>query len=292
MSGTDKRLSKSSWRELLTAYSQIVVGCLIGGAAYPMFLVPNNIAPGGLTGVATVLNFLMDVPVGLTSMLMNVPLFIIGYKAMGRVFVFRSLVATVLFSLAIDLIQVPPVTMDPLLGTLYGGVLLGIGLGLILRGGATTGGTDMVARMVHKRLPFLSVGMFLLLIDGAVVILASICVGLNEGLYAMISIFVSSKLIDMVMAGLSSTKACYIITSATDRITQRIMTELDRGVTHLEAKGAYSGQQRPVILCVLSSQELARIKDIVREEDERAFMFVTGAHEALGEGFSKLGGEI
>lgn len=278
-------------KELLIAYGQILLGCIIGGAAYPMFLVPNNIAPGGLTGAATVLNYLVQVPVGLTSMLMNIPLFIIGFKAMGRIFVLRSLVATVLFSMAIDMIQVPPVTMDPLLGTLYGGVLLGIGLGLILRAGATTGGTDMVARMVHKRLPFLSVGMFLFLIDCGVVILAGLCVGLNEGLYAMIAIFVSTKLIDMVMAGLSQTKACFIITSAFESITHRVMTELDRGVTHLQAKGAYSGQSRPMILCVLSSQEVARLKDIVREEDEQAFMFITGAHEALGEGFSKLGGD-
>lgn len=286
------KLGNKAWRkETLIAYAQIVLGCIIGGAAYPMFLVPNNIAPGGLTGVATVLNFLMGVPVGLTSMLMNIPLFILGYKAMGRVFVVRSFIATVLFSMAIDLIKVPAVTMDPLLGTLYGGVLLGIGLGLILRGGATTGGTDMVARMVHSRFPFISVGMFLMMIDGLVVVLAGVCVGLNEGLYAMIAIFVTSKLIDMVMAGLTQTRACYIITSATDAVTDRIMEEMDRGVTHLMAKGAYSGTARPVILCVLSSQEVVKLKDIVREEDEKAFMFITGAHEALGEGFSKLSGE-
>ena len=291
MTWKSKLKAKGRRKELITAYGQILLGCLIGGAAYPMFLVPNNIAPGGLTGAATVLNYLVGVPVGLTSMLMNIPLFIIGYKAMGRVFVLRSLIATVLFSMAIDMIRVPPVTSDPLLGTLYGGVLLGIGLGLILRAGATTGGTDMAARMVHKRLPFLSVGMFLVLIDCCVVVLAGLCVGLSEGLYAMIAIFVSAKLIDMVMAGLSQTKACFIITSACENVTRRVMTELNRGVTHLEARGAYSGTSRPMMLCVLSSQEVSRLKDIVREEDERAFMFVTGAHEALGEGFSKLGGD-
>ena len=291
MTWKDKLLGKGRRGELFAAYGQILLGCLIGGAAYPMFLVPNNIAPGGLTGVATVLNFLFGAPVGLTSMLMNIPLFLIGFKAMGRVFVVRSLAATVLFSLAIDVLKLPVATADPLLGTLYGGVLLGVGLGLILRGGATTGGTDMVARMVHKRLPFLSVGMFLFLIDCGVVILASACVGLSEGLYAMIAIFVSSKLIDMVMAGLTQTRACYIITDHSAQVTGRIMGELDRGVTLLEAKGAYSGASRPVILCVLSGQEVARLKDIVREADEKAFMFVTGAHEALGEGFSKLGGD-
>ena len=277
--------------ELIAAYGQILLGCVIGGAAYPMFLTPNNIAPGGLTGVGMILNYLFSVPVGLSSMLMNVPLFIIGYRAMGRVFVWRSLVATVVFSLAIDLIRVQPVTTDPLLATLYGGVLMGTGLGLILRGGATTGGTDMIARMVHKRLPFISVGMFLFIIDCCVVLLAGVIMGTSEALYALICIFASSKVIDMVMAGFSSNKACFIITPEWDKVTGRILSDMNRGVTQLTARGAYSGKERPVVLCVTSRQEVARLKDIVREEDENAFMFVTEAHEALGEGFSRLGGE-
>lgn len=277
--------------DVVIAYVQIVLGCLLGGAAYPLFLVPNNIAPGGLSGLAMILNYLFGSPVGLTSLLMNIPLFLIGYKAMGRVFAFRSLVATVLFSVTIDLAKLPAMTNDPLLGTLYGGVLLGVGLGLILRGGATTGGTDMIARMVHSKLPFITVGAFLLMIDCLVVILAGVVMGTSEGLYALISIFASSKVIDMVLAGFSSNKACFIITDKWNEVTGHILHDMDRGVTQLTARGAYSGQERPVVLCVTSPQEVARLKDIVREEDEKAFMFVTDAHEALGEGFSKLSGE-
>lgn len=287
----DKLRGKIRHFDLLAAYGQIVLGCIIGGMAYPLFLVPNNIAPGGLSGAAMILNYVFHWPVGMTSLIMNVPLFLLGYKAMGRVFVWRSLVATVLFSLAIDLIKIPPMTVDPLLGTLYGGVLLGAGLGFILRGGATTGGTDMIARMVHSKLPFITVGVFLFMIDCLVVITAGLVMGTSEGLYALISIFISSKVIDMVMAGFSSNKACFIITPNWEKVTHRILYDMDRGVTQLTARGAYSGEERPVVLCVASRQEVARLKDIVREEDESAFMFVTEAHEALGEGFSKLAGE-
>ena len=291
MTRLDENMRGTRLREQITAYGQIVAGCLIGGAAYPTFLVPNNIAPGGLTGVATILNYLFQVPVGVTSLMMNIPLFIIGWKAMGRVFVFRSLVATLLFSLFIDLLKLQPVTMDPLLGTLFGGVLLGLGLGLILRGGATTGGTDMVARMVHKRFSFITVGAFLMMIDCVVVLAAGIFISATDALYALISIFISSKVLDMVLAGLSGNKACFVISDAYDRVTKRVMVEMNRGATLLSAKGAYTGQERPVVLCVASRVEVARIKDIVREEDENAFMFITEAHEALGEGFSRLGGE-
>ena len=290
MSLTDKIRTKE-FRAKLAAYAQIVVGCVIGGAAYPLFLVPGKIAPGGLTGLATILNHLFNLPVGMTSLVMNIPLFIIGYRAMGRVFVFRSLVATVLFSVAIDAIALPAATVDPMLGTIFGGLLLGIGLGLIIRGGATTGGTDMIARMVHQRFQFITVGMFLLLIDCCVVLAAAFFIGITEALYALICIFVSSKMIDTVMLGLSSNKACFIITDSWEQVTQRIFAELDRGVTHLSARGAYSGMERPVILCVTSPQEVARLKNLVNEVDEQAFMFITDAHEALGEGFTALSGE-
>lgn len=286
----EKLRSRFPHFDSVMAYIQIIMGCLIGGAAYPLFLVPNSIAPGGLSGLAMVLNHLFHWPVGMTSLIMNIPLFLVGYKAMGKLFVWRSLVATVVFSLSIDLIKLPAMTVDPLLGTLYGGLLLGVGLGLILRGGATTGGTDMIARMVHSRMPFITVGVFLLMIDCVVVILAGAVMGTSEGLYAMISIFISSKVIDMVMAGFSSNKACFIITKQWDGVTRQILRDMNRGVTQLTARGAYSGEERPVVLCVASRQEVARLKDIVREADENAFMFVTEAHEALGEGFSKLAG--
>ena len=274
--------------EHLASTVQIVLGCALGALAYPLFLVPNHIAPGGLTGLATVLNYLFHWPVGTTSLLMNIPLFIIGYRAMGRVFVIRSLVATVLFSVLIDLIPLPPMTQQPLLGAVFGGVLLGAGLGLILRGGATTGGTDMAARMIHNRFQHISVGAILFLIDCCVVLMAGFFIEAEYALYACASLYASSRLIDVVMVGLAREKACYIISTQHERVKQEIMQKLDRGVTVLRAEGGYSGQERPVLLCVLSAQEMGRLKAIVREADENAFLFISDAHEVLGEGFRRL----
>ena len=289
--GVDKHIKELIQREKLTAYGQIVLGCILGGLAYPLFLVPNNIAPGGLTGVATILNYLFGLPVGVTSLVLNLPLFVIGYRSMGRVFAFRSLIATILFSLAIDAIKVPAMSEDVLLGSIYGGILLGLGLGLILRGGATTGGSDMIARMVHKAAPFVSVGMFLFFVDFLVIVGAGIFLGMQQALYALICIFVSSKAVDMVMVGLNTAKACYVITDQYQAVSSRVLSEMERGVTLLTAKGGFSGREKPVVLCVLTSAELAQLKNIVQQEDMNAFMFVTQAHEAMGEGFSKLGGE-
>ena len=278
----------SGAREIASAWLQILAGCVIGAAAYPSFLVPNNIAPGGLTGVATILNYLFRWPVGTVSLALNIPLFVIGYRSMGKIFAFRSLIATLLFSVFIDLLPIQPVSADPLLGTLFGGVVLGVGLGLILRGGATTGGTDMIARMVHRRVPFITVGMFLFALDFLVDLGAAVAIGTEKALYAFINIYVCSKVIDAVMMGFGGNKACFIMTRNWESITRRLMDETGRGVTHLEARGAYTGNRQPVVLCVAARQEITSVKRIVQEEDEKAFMFITDAHEALGEGFSRL----
>ena len=278
-------------REILMAYAQIFIGSVIGAAAYPTFLIPNNIAPGGLTGVATILNYLAGWPVGITALVLNIPLFLIGYRTMGKVFAFRSLVATALFTILIDILPLKPVSEDPLLGTLFGGVVLGIGLGLILRGGATTGGSDMIARMVHRRFSFITVGMFLFALDFLVVLAAAIFIGGTQALYAMIDIYVCGRVIDAVMVGFGGNKACFVMTDAWQKITGRVLNEIERGCTLLEAKGAYSGTSRPVVMCVMSRQEMTALKRIVQEEDEKAFMFITDAHEALGEGFSRLDGK-
>ena len=274
--------------ERVLAYVQILLGCVFGAAAYPMFLVPNAIAPGGVTGVATVLNSLFQWPVGTTSLVMNVPLFIIGYQSMGRVFAFRSLVATIVFSLLIDWMPLPMLTHDMLLGSLFGGALMGVGLGLILRGSATTGGSDMIARMVHSRFPHISVGAFLFFIDFCVVLAAGFFITAESALYAFISIFIGSRVIDAVVEGFDRQKACYIITAQTEKVKDKLMNELGRGLTIINAKGGFRGDDRPLLLCIVSAQEVARLKSIVRMEDERAFVFITDAHEVLGEGFRDL----
>ena len=283
--------TKLDKNERLKSYLLIALGCVLGGAAYPLFLVPNNIAPGGLTGVATIFNYLWKWPVGLTSIVLNLPLFLIGFRAMGRVFVVRSFVATILFSVCIDLIQLPPLIDDMLLASVYGAILLGLGLGLIMRGGATTGGSDMIARMVNKRFPLLTVGTFLFLVDCCVILAAGFTMSAEKALYALINIFVAARVVDLVLAGFGSAKACFIITGQAERIAERIMKELDRGATLVPARGAYSQEERTVLISVVSNAEVIPLKRIVRSEDEKAFVFISDTHETLGEGFANLSGE-
>lgn len=278
-------------KEALRSYGMIVLGCLLGGAAYPLFLVPNNIAPGGLTGVATVLNYLFGFPVGLTSMLMNVPLFMMGYKMLGGTFAFRSLVAMVLFSLCIDLMQFPPLTDDVLLASVYGAILLGIGLGLILRGGATTGGSDMIAKLLNRKMPFLTVGGILMAVDCLVILLAAFTMNTRAALYSLVCIFVSAKVIDLVLAGFGSAKMCFVMSRKSDAICQRIMQEMERGVTILPVIGGYTGKESKALISVVDHKEVAILKRIVRELDATAFMFITDTHETLGEGFANLTGK-
>ena len=274
--------------ERFFSYIQILIGSLLGAAAYPLFMTPNRIAPGGITGIATILNHLLHWPVGTVSLVLNIPLFLIGYRSMGRIFAFRSLVATILFSVFIDVLPLQPMTNDPLLATLYGGVLLGVGLGLILRGGATTGGSDMIARMVHKRFQFISTGSFLFAIDCAVVTAAGFLIGTTEALYALINIFLTAKVMDVVIVGFSSNKACFVISDHWQEISGRVLRDMGRGVTQLTARGAWTGMERPTLLCVISRSEIMAFKRILREEDENAFVIIVEAHEAIGDGFTAL----
>lgn len=275
--------------ERFSAWVQIVLGCAVGAASYPLLMTPCSIAPGGLTGVGMIFNYLFRWPVGTVSLALNVPLFLIGYKTMGKGFVLRTLVATLLFSLLIDLFPLPALTDNPLLASVFGGLLLGVGLGLILRGGATTGGTDMMARMVHKRVSFISVGMILLLFDACVILAAAFTMGAETAMYSLICVFVSSKTIDLVMTGTSTAQACYVITDRREGISARVMHELERGVTFLKGTGAYTGREHDILLTVIASREVPRLKRIVREEDPHAFMFFTDSHETLGEGFTPMG---
>ena len=229
--------------ERFFSYAQIILGALIGGAAYPLFMTPNKIAPGGITGIATILNHLFQWPVGTVTLILNVPLFLISYRAMGRIFAFRSLVATLFFTLFIDVLPLQPMTTDPLLGALYG---------------------------------------------GAVVVSAGFLIGATEALYSLICIFLSARIMDTIIIGFSSNKACFIISSRWQEISDRIMRDMDRGVTQLTARGAYTGAERPTLLCVIGRSEIMALKRILREEDEKAFVIIVEAHEAIGDGFTHL----
>ena len=284
-------LNNKKRTEQIKKQALIIIGCFIGASAYPLFLVPNAIAPGGITGIGTVLNHLFNWPVGLTSLILNIPLFLIGFRSMGKGFVYRTLIATVMFSLLIDLLHFPSITNNPLLASVFGGVILGLGLGLILRANATTGGTDLLAQVVHRKYPYITVGVFLLSFDFAVILLAGFSLGAEQAMYAMICVFVYTKMLDVILAGLGTDKACYIITKLGDDIAKRLLSDVSRGVTTIKATGSYSGEQVEMLLCVVSRIEVISVKEIVNDMDPRAFVFITDTHETLGEGFRNLAEE-
>lgn len=283
-----KLLQRINANEPLRSWINIIFGCFIAASAYPMFMTPHNIAPGGLTGVAIILNYLFHVPVGTTSLLLGIPLFVFGWRTVSAQFALRSLGATVIFSALIDILPFPCLTDDYLMATLFGALLLGIGLAIIMTGNATTGGTDMLAQMLHRRFSYIRVGTFLTILDGCVVLAAWFTMSANAALYALCNIYICARVIDKMLSGWGSAKACYIITESADHAAERIMSELDRGVTLVDATGAYSGQPRKMIICVASGREIPRIKSIIGQEDPNAFLYITDTHETLGEGFTKL----
>ena len=284
-----RKLSQYKYYPLIRDYCMILLGALITGASYTYFFIPNNIAPGGITGIATVLNHLIGwPPVGTLSFILNIPLFLLGYRSGGQLFVLRSFIAMMLLSLFIDVLPGDPVTDDGMLASIFGGILLGLGLGLVLRAGATTGGTDLAAQMVHKRFSFISVGTFLFGIDCMVILLAGVVFDVQAALVALIALYVSTKVMDMVIKGWNTEEQMMIISDFAPEIARRINTEMDRGATFIEATGAYTGEKRGMIYCVVTRAQIMQIKAIVSSVDPHAFVTVSAAHEVMGEGFKQF----
>lgn len=271
-------------------YAGVLVGSFITALGLNVFLIPNKVAAGGVSGIATVLHYLFGVDVGMTMLVINIPLFLIATKALGTHFGLKTVIGTItlsLFTTATRTIQ--PMTHDIFLSTLYGGIVTGIGLGIVFRSRATTGGTDLMARLIHKYIPGFSVGQLLLTIDFIVVATAGILFASAElSLYAIIAIFLSAWVIDLVQEGISYAKAMFIISQKSETIAHNILYQLGRGVTVLEGWGSYTGQKRPVLLAVVSRAEVTRLKQLAYEADPKAFIIVTDVHEVLGEGFKAL----
>ncbi|MDC7234121.1 MAG: YitT family protein [Spirochaetales bacterium] len=279
---------KKKFLKALPSYLIITLGALLIALGMNLFLIPNKIAAGGLSGIGTVLFYLFNLPVGLTVLVMNIPLFLISWRVLGTSFGVKTLYATVMLSLAIDGTSfLPGLTEDLFLSVLFGGALSGTGLGLIFKNDATTGGTDLAAAIVHKFVPFVSIGQLLLLIDALVVIMAAMVFRQYElALYASVTIFITARIIDYIVVGINYTKAAYVISLQSDRISSRMLQELNRGVTELKGRGMFTGMDRPVLMCVLRSRDIPHMKKIVQEEDPEAFIFISDVREVLGEGFS------
>lgn len=285
--------SKSKCKELFLDGLFFVAGGLISAVSVNVFTAPNNIAPGGLTGLATVCNYLFGLPIGLGNILFNIPLFIWGFCAVGVRFLAKTAVAMVIYSLCIDLTVpfMPQYTGDPLLTIAFGGVISGFGLALILMRGSTTGGTDLAASLVSRKIRFLSMGRLILLFDLIIVAISAIVYkNFESPLYAILIIYISTKVIDAVLYGTDSGtgKVMFIISRRNREIAQRIMEDLGRGVTELKSRGCYSGIEGEVLLCAVRRQEVYKTYDIIHSIDPNAFTVVGEAGEITGEGFRQL----
>lgn len=266
----------------------ITLGAVIYALAFDWFVAPNQIAMGGVTGLAQIVNALVPVlQVGVLSILVNVPLFLAGWRLLGGRLLVSSLYAMAVSSLAIDVIAwmhtFPP--MDPILATLYGGAGMGVGLGLVFSQGATTGGTDIIGKLLKLKFPWLPIGKLVMIPDMVVVILAAVVFGtVNAALYGLIQMYLLSKVMDMILYGWDTSRVAYIITDRWEETVQGLL-DMNRGVTLLQGKGAYTGAEKQVLLVAFRQREIVPIKRMLREIDPKAFFIVCDAHEILGEGF-------
>lgn len=290
----------------LRPYLIIALGCFIMTISMNIFLIPFKLAPGGVSGLSTVVYYVIGgiIPVGMLMLIFNIPLFLTGYKSRGRQFIIHSLFGAVILSLMID--GTSPffnwlineyftefdqlmATPDLLLNALIGGLIMGFGLGIVLKEDATTGGTDLAAAVLRKVFPSFTVGQYLMFLDGAVIIFAAIAFrSVKLGLYAALSLFVASKTIDAYLEGLNFAKALLIISDQSEKIADRILNDLDRGVTGLRGIGMFSKQDKTVLLCVVKREQITVVKEIVKEFDTRAFVLLIDVREVLGEGFMPL----
>lgn len=267
-----------------------VAGALIDAVAVNVFTAPNHIAPGGITGIGTMLNYLFQTPIGMVNMIINIPIIIWAIVEIGYKLVAKSIAAIIVFSVAIDTLALvlPAYDGNPFLAAIFGGVLEGIGLALVFMRGSTTGGTDMIARLLGKHFRHLSMGKLMLAVD-LIVIAASALVyqKLESALYAIIAIFVSTRIIDTILYGTDSGngKLYFIISKKSDEIRCRILEDIDRGVTIIPIQGGYSGQDGEMLLCAVRRYEVAKINDIIHTADRDAFVIVGEAGEITGEGF-------
>ena len=265
----------------------------LGSAVYALGFVwcyaPNGIAFGGITGVAQIVNFLIPaLPIGVTVIVLNIPLFVLGWRLIGGRLLVTSLYAMALSSVFIDLLTPlydwPP--MEPLLACIFGGVLLGLSLGLVFQQGATTGGTDLMARLLKLKLAWLPMGKLLMGIDLAVILaVAAAFRTLYAALYGLVALYISTIVMDGVLYGMDTAKVAYIISDKNKEISDAIVNDLDRGVTILRGQGAYTGSDKNVLMCAFKQREIAAIKAAVKDIDPVAFVIVCDAHEVLGEGF-------
>ena len=286
-------MNQSSVWSNVRSWCLLVAGTALYSFGLQYFIIPNLLMEGGVTGVAVLLNYALDLPVSLTSLLINLPLFVLGWRQLGKSAMIYTFAGTLLLSLFLWIAEVlvdqgwlKPFTseQDFILVVLYAGVTLGIGLGLVFRAGGTTGGVDIIARILH-RLRGWSMGQIILTLDVLILGVSLLFIPKEKVLYTLVSVFIASKIIDFIQEGAYAAKAFTIICHSPEKLASNITRELDRGVTLLPAIGGYSGDNKTVVYCVVSRFEIRKLKSLVRQHDRRAFIVISDVHDVLGEGF-------
>lgn len=281
----------------LRQWCLITVASLFYAASIAMFLNPNELAPGGLSGIAIIINHLSDLPVGLMFVLMNIPLLLIGCIAIGRGFLLKTIYAVAVSSLAMDLMpkwlpSLCPVTSDKLLAAVVGAALSAVGIGLIFRCGGSTGGTDIIVKLLRRKFRNLRTGGIVVIVDSLVVIASAIAFqNIENALYAWITLFLTGKIMDVVLYGTDGAMLLIIISDRYEVLAKRLMADADAGVTFAEGSGAYTGAAKRIIFCVVKKHLFHKAKDLVKSEDPAAFLIVTNASEIFGEGYKAHGAE-
>lgn len=282
-------MAKEKWYKIVTSLIGLSLGAFLLAIGLVLFLEPNTIAPGGVTGFAIVFKQVINIPIYITNLAINIPLFIIGVIILGKNFGWKTLYCTALLSLFLKVIPVRLVTPDLLLASIFGGLVCGVGLGIVFKSGGTTGGTDLAGSILNKFFPSLSIATFMMAIDILVVAFAGIVdKKVETSLYSIISLFVSVKVIDLILEGIGYLKGFLIITDKPEEISEKIMEELERGVTLFRGKGMYTKKEKDVLLCVVNRSQFTKTKEIVHYVDKQAFMMVTEISEVLGEGFEEI----
>jgi uncharacterized membrane-anchored protein YitT (DUF2179 family) len=282
---------KQKIKTIVFEYCGLAVGSAIMAVSLAFFLIPAKIAPGGVSGLGIVLHYLFNLSVGLVMLVFNVPLFILGIKLLGRQFGPRTFFSFVLVSIITDifdkLLHVQAATADPLLASIFGGVVLGIGLGIVFRFKGTTGGSDIVGQIINKY-SNVSVGTGILIVDFFVISFAGVAFhNVNLALYGFISLYFSSKILDLILDGIDYARSFYIISEKQDEIISLITNEMGRGGTELFGRGLYTRKERNVLYAVVTRKEVATLRQEILKIDPDAFVIIANVHEVLGEGFRK-----
>ena len=282
-----QRLDKKTPLQMLRDYVMITVASFVYAVSVSMFLDPNSLAPGGITGIAIILNRLFGIETGTWMLLINIPILLIGIWKFGLRFILSTIYCTAMTSLFTNLLTpVGAVTTDPLLASLTGSALMAVSMGWVFKAGSTTGGTDIIIKLLRLKFPYLKTGALFFLTD-VVIVIASAFVfrNVDKALYAGIVVIITSVVLDVVLYGRDEAKLIYIISDHAEKIAGRFLEELDIGVTYVQGSGAYSGKEKSVIMCAMKKNISPKAEEIVKEEDPLAFMIVTSATEIFGEGY-------